>query len=122
MNVKQWKAEISMLVNEGTDTARQTFAIEGGTCTPQELPEKVSVQISKVLAILSDKTPEQKQIANLEKQLADIRKKHKLVQEANAAAHEKASKLSSLADATEKLAAVEESEEMPVVKTRRRRS
>lgn len=73
MQIKGWKAEISILVTEGTDSARESYEITGGPCDRAELPAKVSAAVDRQQAFLGDIKGQAQRIAELEKKLALMR-------------------------------------------------
>ena len=105
MKIKSWKAEVSMLVSEGTDTTRQTFNVEGGSVNTDDLPDAVATRVGRTMRLISDKTEMQAKIEKLEAELAEAKKRVELMSEADEAVAEK----------TEP-----EQRQMPVTKPRRR--
>jgi len=83
--VKSWKAEIDMLVVEGTASCRQKFMAEGANVQYENLPESIAKEIEKTVTLLTDKKAESKYIANLEEQVKSLNSRIALMKEAVAA-------------------------------------
>ena len=105
MKIKSWKAEVSMLVSEGTDTTRQTFNVEGGSVNTDDLPGAVATRVGRTMRLISDKTEMQAKIEKLEAELAEAKKRVELISEADEAVAEKPEP---------------DPQQMPVTKQRRR--
>lgn len=71
-----------MLAQEGTDTCRQVFHVEGGSVTVGELPDAIAARVKRAMDLLADKTEMAKKIDELEAQLETAKTKARLLKEA----------------------------------------